>query len=149
VLLHTIMVGLSMGSLFVLMIPLGARFSLPMVMLPVAIVLFAVFTLGLGMVLSVVNTFYRDAGHLISVVVQAWYFLTPIMYPEAQLPAEIRWRFWLNPVYPFIRVFQLIVSEGEWPGGMLLLVTAGLASVSLGVGYAVFKTYEDKLIFRL
>lgn len=148
-LLNCITTVLSMAALFVLMVPLGARFSPAMVVLPLAVVLFATFALGLGLIVCVVNTYYRDFGHLVGVGVQAWYFLTPIMYQTNQMPAEARWKFWLNPAYPFIRTFQLIISEGQWPGWILIGVSAGIAAVSLGVGYAVFKCYEDKLIFRL
>lgn len=146
---NLILLVLSMTALFVLMIPLGARFSPSMVLLPLAIGLFATFALGLGLIIAVVNTFYRDFGHLVSVVLQAWYFATPILYKIDQLPAEIRWRFWLNPAYPFIRLFQVIIYDGAWPDGVLFLISACIAAVSLGVGYVTFKTYENKLVFRL
>ena len=45
-----------------------------------AIALFAVFTLGLGLIVAVANTFFRDCGHLVAVFLQAWYFATPIIY---------------------------------------------------------------------
>ena len=52
-----------------------------MLFLPVAIALLAVFALGLGLIVATLNTFYRDCGHLIAVVLQAWYFATPILFP--------------------------------------------------------------------
>ena len=45
------------------------------------------FALGLGLVLAVTNTFYRDTGHVITVVLQAWYFATPIIWGDER-PAE-------------------------------------------------------------
>jgi ABC-2 type transport system permease protein/lipopolysaccharide transport system permease protein len=140
---------LSMAALFVLLKPLGARFTLPMVLLPVVIVLFALFALGLGLAVATVNTFFRDCGHLIAVFLQAWYFATPIIYDGAQCSALGQRLFWLNPAYPFIRCFQVIVCDGAWPGTALLAVSALTAAVSLGVGYALFKSQEDKLVFRL
>jgi ABC-2 type transport system permease protein/lipopolysaccharide transport system permease protein len=139
---------LSIVALFLLLIPLGARFSLPMLLLPVVILLFLVFTLGLGLIVATLNTFYRDCGHLVSVFLQAWYFATPIIYVITEFDGRNRW-FLLNPVLPFIRMFQEIIRFGKWPGLTLLCVAAGLATVSLGVGYAAFKSHEDKLIFRL
>ena len=59
---------------------MGAQLSVPMLALPVVILLFAVFTLGLGLVVATANTFYRDCGHLVAVFLQAWYFATPIVY---------------------------------------------------------------------
>jgi ABC-2 type transport system permease protein/lipopolysaccharide transport system permease protein len=141
--------SLSMGAMFLLLVPLGMKLSGALVLLPVVIALFAIFALGLGLVVAIANTFYRDCSHLVSVFLQAWYFATPILYRIDQLKPESKWRFWLNPAYPFIRLFQVIIREGRWPAPVLFLVAAAIAAVCLGVGYATFKSYEDKLVFRL
>src|SRR5262249_40052459 len=108
--------GLSTIAMFILLIPLGVKMSWAMLFLPVAVALFALFTLGLGLILATANTFYRDCSHLIGVVLQAWYFATPIIYDlESIHPESVRWKFWLNPAFPFIRMFQMIIQEGRWP----------------------------------
>ena len=140
---------LSLGALFLMLKPLGAPISWSLLFLPVAITLFAMFTLGLGLIVAVANTFFRDCGHLVAVFLQAWYFATPIVYEAAFMPESIRWRFWLNPAYPFIRMFQVILRDGQFPGLSTVMLAAGLAVVSLGIGYAAFKSHEDKLVFRL
>jgi ABC-type polysaccharide/polyol phosphate export permease len=140
---------LSLVAMFVLLVPLGLRPSWSMLMLPVAVALFATFALGLGLVVATANTFYRDCAHLVGVFLQAWYFATPIIYPLEQFPERYQWRFWLNPAYPFVRLFQVIINEGSWPEPVLVAVAAGIAAVALGVGYAAFKSNEDKLVFRL
>ncbi len=140
---------LSLGALFLILNPLGAHFSPPMILLPVVFGLFAAFALGLGLIVATINTFYRDFGHLVTICLQAWYFATPIIYPIDQFPESYRWRFWLNPAYSYIKMFQDIIRYETWPTPTTFLVAAGVASVSLGVGYAVFKCYEDKMVFRL
>ncbi len=140
---------LSMGALFLLLMPLGARFHVPLVVLPVAVLLFAMFTTGLGLIVATMNTFYRDCGHFLAVFLQAWYFATPIIYPISDRSPAFQRMSWLNPAFPFIRIFQAIISDGQWPDLTTFLVAAGIATVSLGVGYAAFKSYEDKLVFRL
>jgi ABC-2 type transport system permease protein/lipopolysaccharide transport system permease protein len=132
-----------------MLVPLGARFSWAMLLLPLATLLFAAFALGLGLIVATLNTFYRDCGHLVGVFLQAWYFATPILYEIQSLPPETQWRFWLNPAYPFVRLFQVIIHDGQWPDPVLLGLAAGIAVAVLGVGYAAFKSHEDKLIFRL
>jgi ABC-2 type transport system permease protein/lipopolysaccharide transport system permease protein len=106
------------------------------------------FAVGLSLLVATANTFFRDLGHLVSVVLQAWYFLTPIVY-EASMLGPGRGRFWLNPAYPFVRLFQTIIRDAQWPDPTTLGVAAGIAVGSLGIGYAVFKSQEDKLVFRL
>jgi ABC-type polysaccharide/polyol phosphate export permease len=117
-------------------------------LLPAVVGLFTLFALGLGLLVATMNTFFRDCSHLVSVILQAWYFATPILYPATQFKSS-PWLLWLNPAYPFIRLFQVIISEGQWPNMVLFSVAAGIAAVSLGVGYVAFKCNEDKLVFRL
>jgi ABC-type polysaccharide/polyol phosphate export permease len=141
--------ALSMTAMFLLLIPLGTRLSPALLLLPVAMVLFAGFALGLGLIVAVANTYYRDCSHLVSVFLQAWYFATPILYKIDRLRPELQWRFWVNPAYPFIRLFQVIIWGGSFPSPAEFLLAAGIMAVCLGVGYAIFKSYEDKLVFRL
>jgi ABC-type polysaccharide/polyol phosphate export permease len=139
---------LSFAALFLLVIPLGARPGVGLVLLPVAVVLLALFTTGLGLIVATANTFYRDCGHLVSVFLQAWYFATPILFPTEKF-GTAQWQLRLNPAYYFIEIFHDIVYLGNWPR-LSLVVTATLIAVStLGIGYAVFKAHEDKMVFRL
>ena len=140
---------LSLSALFLLFGPLGAPISFALLALPPAIVLFFAFVFGLGMLIATANTFYRDAGHLVTILIQAWYFATPIVYFVNDMPADMRWRFWLNPAYPFIRMFQSILEDGLFPEITTICVATAIAAVSLGIGYATFKSHEDKLVFRL
>ena len=140
--------GLSMAAMFLLLVPIGARPHLSMLALPAAIVIFAAFALGLGLLIVLLNTFYRDVGHMAGVILQAWYFATPILYRLEQVPESARPWFKLNPAYPFIRVFQTLIYDGAWPG-TLWVWAAGVAAVSLGTGYVAFKLHEDKMVFRL
>jgi ABC-2 type transport system permease protein/lipopolysaccharide transport system permease protein len=139
---------LSLAALFFLLWPLGASPSLPMLFLPVAIVLLAGFTMGLGLIAATLNTFYRDCGHLIAVVLQAWYFATPILFPITELGTE-QWRLRLNPAFYFIEIFHDILYTGCWPRIGLVATAAVIAATSMGIGYAIFKSQEDKMVFRL
>lgn len=140
---------LSMGALFLLLVPLGAKFSPALLALIPAVALLSIFALGLGLILATLNTFFRDAGHLVGVILQAWYFATPIIYRAQFLSPAGQRRIWLNPAYAFIRMFQIVIDEGRWPDPTTIAIAAGIAAVSLGVGYVAFKCHEDKLVFRL
>lgn len=149
VLLNLVTTTLSLGALFILLIPLGARPSWPMLLLPVAMGLLFFFTLGMALFVATANTFFRDCGHLVTVFIQAWYFATPILYGVSDFPEEIQWRFWLNPAFYYIEIFHNIICDGQWPATNLLAAAALLAVISMGIGYATFKSNEDKMVFRL
>ncbi len=139
---------LSLAALFVLLVPLGARPSFALLFLPVAIALLGMFALGLGLIVATLNTFYRDCGHLIAVVLQAWYFATPILFPIDQFK-DAQWRLRLNPAFYFIEIFHDILYAGQLPRMSLVATAALVAALSVGIGYAVFKSQEHKMVFRL
>ena len=149
ILINLVTLLLSMSCLFLLLWPLGARLSLPMILLPAALLLFVAFTLGLSLIVATANTFYRDCGHLVAVVFQAWYFATPIIYRAEDFPATTQWRFRLNPAYYFIELFHDLIYFGIWPQLSSWLLAIVIALASLGIGYAIFKSQEDKMVFRL
>ena len=122
-----------------------------MLLLPVVILLTTAFAMGVGLILAVANTFYRDTGHLIGVVLQAWYFATPIIWGlrPGEMTETMHARLWLNPAFPFIRMYQAIISGGQWPATSYLVASSFIAAFSLGIGYVTFKCHENKLVFRL
>jgi ABC-2 type transport system permease protein/lipopolysaccharide transport system permease protein len=149
VLFNLVTLLLSLVALYVLLVPQGARPAVSMVLLPVVLGVFTMFTLGLSLIVATVNTFYRDCGHLISVFLQAWYFVTPILYRADEFPQASQWRFRINPAYYFLDLFHDILYAGRWPQLSTLLVASAIAITSLGIGYATFKSQEDKMVFRL
>lgn len=149
VLIQGITFSLSLAALFLMLWPLGARVSSSLLGLPIAMTLLGVFVMGLGLVAATVHTFFRDFGHFLGVGLQAWYFLTPIIYRADFLPTEERWKFWLNPAYPFVRLFQMLIHESAWPPAWLFLLCAITAVATFAFGYAVFKSQERKIVFRL
>lgn len=141
--------GLSLAALFLMLIPLGAPVSTALLALPAALALFAVFTLGLALAVAVLNTYYRDVGHMVGVLLQVWYYATPILYPVSLFPENIRARFDLNPAWPFVQLFQNILSAGVWPPADIWLRAAVVAAITLGIGYALYKRFEPRLVYRL
>lgn len=149
VLIQGITFVLSLVALFMMLWPLGAHVSSSLLALPPAIFLLGVFTMGLGLAAATIHTFFRDFGHFLNVGLQAWYFLTPIIYKADFLPVNERWKFWLNPAYPFVRLFQTIIQESRWPELWLFVVAGVIAAVTFTGGYALFKSQEKKIVFRL
>ena len=74
---------------------------------------------------------------------------TPILFPITKFPEGIQWRLRLNPAYYFIEFFHEVLYEGHWPRIGLVAAAALIAIASLGIGYAIFKFHEDKMVFRL
>jgi ABC-2 type transport system permease protein len=108
-----------------------------------------IFSAGLGMILSSVNVFFRDIEHLYSVLVQAWLYLTPILYPLEVLPENSRWFLKVNPMYYYVTYFRKVVMYSELPTVKLNLICS-LSSLGIFViGLLVFKKTQDKFILHI
>ncbi|MES2161684.1 MAG: ABC transporter permease [Pseudomonadota bacterium] len=94
-----------------------------------------VFAIGLGMVLGVLNVFFRDVGQFFTIVLQFWFWFTPIVYPVSTLPAPVRALLVWNPMAAVIGAYQQILVNGQAPqwGSLLPAAVAGLACCALGL----------------
>lgn len=83
-------------------------------MLPVLLVQ-VVFAVGLGLILGVLNVFFRDVGQMTGIVLQFWFWFTPIIYPPSILPESAAQLLKWNPMLPIIQAYQGIFVEAAWP----------------------------------
>ena len=79
------------------------------------------FAEGLGVLLGTLNVFFRDVGQLTGVVLQFWFWLTPIVYTLAALPAKARPFMEANPMTPLMQNYQQIFLTQHWPSWPPLL----------------------------
>lgn len=82
-------------------------------------------TVGMGIGLGVLNVFFRDIGQMLNVVLQFWFWFTPVVYPLQIVPEEFVWLMNLNPMYHIIAAYQAVFVYNSVPnmvglGGVLL-----------------------------
>jgi lipopolysaccharide transport system permease protein len=93
------------------------------------------FSIGLGMILGVLNVFFRDVGQFFTIALQFWFWFTPVVYPVAALPARVRDLLVWNPMAGVIGAYQAILVHARLPDWTALLpaTLAGLALCALGL----------------
>lgn len=108
-----------------------------------------VFSLGLGLLLGTLNVFFRDVGQFVTVLLQFWFWLTPIVYTVEIVPA--RFQHWLlaNPLQPIIAGYQTIFLGKSLPDFGSLATPALLALGCLIVGVWIFLRHADELVDEL
>jgi ABC-type polysaccharide/polyol phosphate export permease len=136
-------------ALFIIAFVVGAKPSWALLFLPVSFAILYVFTVGAALLLAVMMVYFRDLQHLIAVMLQALFFLTPIMYQLEGLSPRMQHVLRFNPLLYFINLFRAPIYQSMLPTTSTLLIACGLAVVSFAIGILVFRAYEDKLIFRL
>ncbi len=129
------------GLFHLLIVLLFARGGLPVTALALPLVLlpFLPFLLGLGWFLSALGVFVRDVGQVMTMVVSLTMFMSPVFYSLSTLDA--RWQFWmrLNPLTMIIEQVRAVVLQGQWPAWEALGIYALLACVFAAAGAAFFQ----------
>ncbi|GAC1446815.1 MAG: ABC transporter permease [Pyrinomonadaceae bacterium] len=87
--------------------------------LPVLIIPQLIATLGAAWFIASLGVFLRDTTQAIVLALQAWFYLTPIIYPEAVVPEKFRPFINVNPFTPLVRCYRNILLDGlapDWHG---------------------------------
>ncbi len=138
---------------------IAGNFVLPWlpVMLLVVVVQ-TIFVLGLGLGLSVLNVYFRDVQHLVGIVLQLWFYSTPIVYPRSLVPSHANLFGWkvplgtlydLNPMVPFVEAYRNCLYDLRLPSLGTWAYIVGAAAVALAGGLYVFTRLEPKLAEEL
>ena len=140
---------LSLVPLAAIMLATGVPLRPALAWLPILILLTAMFALGVGLLLSALAVSFPDVVDMYQIVLSAWYFLTPLLYPKTILPEAYHWWFNLNPMYHLVEAFRAPIYAG-WPAGPHTLMAATAAScVALILGWVVFTARADEIVYRL
>ena len=124
--------------------------------IPVVLVLMAietVFVFGLGLLLAAGNAYFRDVQHFLGIVLNVWFYSTPILYPATLLddqPAVVRFVVLeLNPMAIFVDSYRDVLYHLRMPTGLQWLAMTAVALVTLAVGVSTFRRFEPKLAEEL
>ena len=149
---------LEMAVLVVALSLLGA-FVLPWLpLVAVFMVIFGLFSVGLAMVFSIFNVYFRDLSYLLTVVLQFWFYLTPILYPVelvetqsdklgglAGAPITLLDIYSLNPVEGFIEIFRNLLYDNRAPELYTVLISLVWTLVAFGAGAWIYARKEKML----
>jgi lipopolysaccharide transport system permease protein len=137
--------------------PLGGQlnFAWTFAYLPVLLIIETIFLAGVALFTSALAVFFRDFVHLIGILLQFWFFLTPVVYSldnigirvgGVALATAIRW---LNPMASLVDFYREIlygnvVGPGQVPTPGLPALNSVLrvlvtALITLAVGYWFFQ----------
>ena len=113
------------------------------------LILLAVFSLGIALALSVLTVYFRDLPYLWTIIVQVWFFLTPIVYTfdavGDRLGKPARFIVDWNPMTKFVQCFRNTLFDGTHPSLSSLAYIAACSIVSLIIGAAIFKRFNTRL----
>ncbi len=137
---------LALIPLFVVCLISGVIPSWYSVILPVVFLAHIMFLVGLAMLLSVTVLYLRDLNIIMEVVIQAWFFLSPVIYTMNQVYGDgAKLVYWLNPVASFIEMYRAVLFFDYPPGLDFTLRTIATGFGTFVIGYAVFIWKRKKI----
>ena len=138
--------GIALGIFVVVLAALGdlTPASLPwlLAVLPLQFAL----TLGLALLLSAVNVFFRDVTQILGMVLTGWFYFTPIVYPITLVPPAYAPWLEANPLTPLVGFYRRALLGGDGGGASGLVLLALVAALVLILGLAVFRRLSPAFV---
>jgi ABC-2 type transport system permease protein len=140
--------GIEVGILIGLMVIL-ANVSWTFVFVPYLVALLVLFSIGLGLIFSLFNVYFRDIQYLVAVALNVLFYATPIVYTidlvEANAPAPVELLVRLNPMTQFVGAMRAAVYDLEAPSAARLAALTAASIVTALVGWAIFRRFAGRV----
>ena len=120
--------------------------TLRYLLLPVLLVLTAIFSSGVGLLFGALMVVFRDMKNLLNFIMMIWMYATPIMYPLSIVPEKYQILFYLNPLTSLVDAYRWVfLGQSGLPHYKYLLVSLVMAVGIWLVGAIAFRAMENKI----
>lgn len=110
--------------------------------LPLVLLAFLPFLLGVLWTLGALGVYLRDIGQLVAPAATATLFLSSALVPPSAMPSRWRWLFELNPLTPIIDQVRRVLFLGQWPEWPLLAAYAVAATLFAMLSHRLFRRLQ-------
>ena len=137
---------ITIALLFPVSLLLGVNVGWALVFLPVLLVIQLCITLGFALFVATLNVFYRDFQQIVSYLLMAFVFLTPIFYLRSAVPANLQWMVKYSPIAALISGYQNVFYFGTPPSWRDLLFAGVFGVVVLLAALSYFNRNRDAFV---
>ncbi|MFZ6722091.1 ABC transporter permease [Undibacterium sp. Ji49W] len=140
---------LLLAAIAVVFLFFGHMPTLAWLALPIGMLLIVMFAFGLGILLGLLNVFSRDVGQVMGIILQLWFWFTPVVYLSDTLPKRYAAMLNLNPMTPLVKIYQNAMLYGTHPA-LADLLTPFLLSTGLFIfSFWIFRRASADLVDAL
>lgn len=136
----------SLIAVIIIILFFKIKLSWTILLFPIPLIYLLIFSLGIGLILSVAATYFRDVIYLYGILMQAWTYFTPLFYPIEALAEPVQKLVRLNPLYHIITYFRDVVIYGKLPSLETNMICIAYGAVALGIGLLVFKKHQKNFL---
>jgi len=113
------------------------------------VILHFMFIIGLGLLLSLVNVFFRDLSHFLSIAFMLWFWITPVFFSLDMIPFPYRWICLYNPMTYYVILYQNVLFQGVAPPTSVILIAFLISLGACFIGHIIFIKNEPGLLKRI
>lgn len=113
--------------------------------MPLLVLITIALGVGIGLFLGVINVFIRDVGQVMNIILQFWFWLTPIVYMTSIIPQKYHGLLMLNPMTGIIMGYQNVLLYDKSPDLKLLVYPSIVAIVFLALALFVYKKANEDM----
>lgn len=111
-----------------------------LLLLPLVWVPLLLLTTGLGYGVASLTVFVRDIRQSLVLVLNLWFYATPIIYPVAMIPEPMQqWVLWLNPIAAFAEIYRDLILLGEVTHWREWAIATTLSSIIFAIGFGLYR----------
>ena len=140
---------LALPVLIIFLLIDGVELKPVILFLPILQVLQFALTVSLSYLLAALNVTFRDTQHTLGVLLQLFFYLTPIFYDSANVPADYQALYSLNPMVHIVNAYRDILMQGTQPDWLALSIIAICTLVLLPIGHYYFRRQSDRFVEEL
>lgn len=104
------------------------------------------FSAGLGLLFGTLNVFMRDIGQVIAVLLQLWFWFTPIVYPLSIVPDQVATLMAMNPMLPVVQAYQDLLVRDQLPDWSSLWPIVLVAATALLLALVMFRRAAPDMV---
>lgn len=145
ILSETIIFIISMFFFMAFLLLIGFSITEHWLLLPFIYLLQVLLAYSLGFIFAILSVFIKDIREFVQVIMQLWFWFTPIVYAIVILPEKIKFWFQFNPMYRLITAYRAIIIHHEFPQISGLMILFFVAIFLLGIALKLFKKLEKDL----
>ena len=142
ILSETITFIITLGLFFIFLLLTHWSFSFHLILLPFVYYLQCLFVFGLGLFFATLTVFLRDLKEIVGIILQLWFWFTPIVYVKDILPEFVKKIIVYNPAFVIIESYQRIFVFHDAPAMRSVLILTILVHVLIFISYVIFRKLE-------
>ncbi len=139
---------LSFVPLILVKLVIQSPISWQIVLFPIFVLYLSCFSLGVGLIVSSLALYFNDIAELYQVLLTAWFYATPIIYPYDTLSKATQQILVFNPMLHIVELMRASFYYNRTPTVNEMLLVGAISSITLIVGWLLFSRQTEEFVLR-